>query len=68
MAYVIPNTSSGSALRALADRIAARWRRHLVYRRTYAELSALSSRELNDLGISRHAISRLAAEAARDAA
>lgn len=40
------------------------WRRRQVYRRTYAELSALSTRELSDLGISRSMISRLAQEAA----
>lgn len=35
-----------------------------VYRQTVRELSALSTRELNDLGISRSMISRIAAEAA----
>lgn len=45
------------------------WTRSRVYTRTHAELSALSTRELNDLGISRSMISRLAHEAAygRDA-
>lgn len=45
------------------------WARSRVYARTYAELSALSTRELNDLGISRSMITRLAHEAAygRDA-
>jgi uncharacterized protein YjiS (DUF1127 family) len=39
-----------------------RWRR---YRETVRELQGLSGRELNDLGISRPDISRLAREAAR---
>ena len=40
------------------------WQRRRIYRRTYAELNALSTRELSDLGISRSMISRLAQEAA----
>ena len=47
---------------ALHDALA----RRRVYRRTYAELNALSTRELSDLGISRGMISRLAQEAARE--
>ena len=45
------------------------WTRSRVYMRTYNELSALSTRELADLGISRSMITRLAYEAAygRDA-
>lgn len=39
-----------------------RWRR---YRETVRELQGLSSRELNDLGIHRVDISRLAREASR---
>jgi uncharacterized protein YjiS (DUF1127 family) len=39
-----------------------RWRR---YRETVRELQALTRRELNDLGIQRVDISRLAREAAR---
>ena len=39
-----------------------RWRR---YRDTVRELQGLSPRELNDLGIDRSEISRLAREAAR---
>jgi uncharacterized protein YjiS (DUF1127 family) len=38
------------------------WKR---YNRTVAELSALSNRELSDLGISRADISRVAREAVR---
>lgn len=40
------------------------WRRYRVFRRTYAELDALSTRDLDDLGISRSMITRLAYEAA----
>ncbi len=40
----------------------ATWKR---YSRTVAELESLSNRDLADLGISRHDISRLAKEAAR---
>ncbi|TVR44197.1 MAG: DUF1127 domain-containing protein [Rhodobacteraceae bacterium] len=38
--------------------------RRRVYNRTHAELSQLSTRELDDLGISRSMITRLAQEAA----
>ncbi|HMQ41621.1 MAG TPA: DUF1127 domain-containing protein [Paracoccus sp. (in: a-proteobacteria)] len=38
--------------------------RRAVYRQTVAELSSLSSRELDDLGIHRSMITRIASEAA----
>jgi uncharacterized protein YjiS (DUF1127 family) len=38
--------------------------RYRVFRRTYAELDALTTRDLDDLGISRSMITRLAYEAA----
>lgn len=41
------------------------WQRRQEYRRIHAELNALSTRELSDLGISRNMISRLAQEAAQ---
>lgn len=41
-------------------------RRHRIYSRTLAELSALSDRELADLGLSRFDIRRVAREAAND--
>ena len=51
----------------LADLIAS-WRKaqakRRVYRQTLRELNALSTRDLNDLGISRGMISRIAMEAA----
>jgi uncharacterized protein YjiS (DUF1127 family) len=40
------------------------WSRYRVYKRTYAELNALTTRELDDLGIARSMITRLAYEAA----
>ena len=52
-----------------ASSVTAAWERSRIYMRTYRELNALSTRELQDLGISRSMISRLAYEAAygRDA-
>jgi len=56
---------------ALSDRVAAALRqfrvareRRALYRRTVAELSALSNRDLADLGIGRSEIHGLAHEAA----
>ena len=49
-----------AVLRRISDMIA----RRRVFKRTHAELSQLSTRELDDLGISRSMISRLAYEAA----
>ncbi len=67
MAYVA-NTAktshSENALRGLFARISDRLARRRVYKRTYLELSNLSTRELDDLGISRAMITRLAFEAA----
>ena len=66
MAYITQYTSGllSQLPRSIWARIAERWQRYTVYRRTYAELDALSSRELADMGISRSTISRLAREAA----
>ncbi len=44
--------------------MAARFASHRVYRQTVSELSELSTRELDDLGISRSMIKRIALEAA----
>lgn len=41
-----------------------RFANHRVYRKTLTELSSLSARELDDLGISRSMIKRLALESA----
>jgi len=53
-----------SAIRATFAGLADTWNRYTVFRRTYNELSALSTRELQDLGYSRSMITRLAYEAA----
>lgn len=39
-----------------------RWNQHKVYRQTISELSALTDRELNDMGIHRGMISSIAME------
>lgn len=68
MAYM--NTSSAAGF-GLMDRFASvvksakeKLHRRRVYSQTLAELRALSTRELNDLGISRSMITRIALEAA----
>ena len=68
MAYM--NTSSAAGF-GLMDRLASvvkstkeKLHRRRVYSQTLAELRALSTRELNDLGISRSMITRIALEAA----
>lgn len=60
-----------SATAGLADRLSAlvadirdSLRRRRLYRDTLRELNALSTRELNDLGIHRSMITRVALEAA----
>lgn len=40
-------------LRELKDRFSAAWTLHRAYRRTRAELEALSDRDLEDIGVSR---------------
>lgn len=69
MAYA-SNIQAGSSA-GIAGRIAVlvasvktSLHRRKVYRDTLAELGALSSRELSDLGINRSMITRLALEAA----
>lgn len=49
----------------LLDGIAARYRRHRVYRDTFNGLNALSNRELADLGLHRSELTRVAAEASQ---
>lgn len=68
MAYVSSNRSATetvtgrfAALRAEAIEGFRNWR---VYRSTLAELNALSSREMTDLGINASMIRRIALEAA----
>lgn len=67
MAHIAENIGTGSfraPFGGLFGRIADAFARRRVYNRTYAELNALTTRELDDLGISRSMISRLAYEAA----
>ena len=52
----------GSAL----DAMATRYRRHRTYRETFEGLSALSNRELTDLGLYRADLRRVAMEAAQN--
>lgn len=62
------STQSGLTARVSTAFNAARayFARRAVYNETYSELSALSNRELADLGMSRSEIRRVAMEAAND--
>ena len=67
MAMIAQNIGAAAEMRgteSLFNRVANAWARRKVYKQTYAELNSLSTRELDDLGISRSMISRLAYEAA----
>lgn len=67
MTFVTETFRGPGLLARLSDKFTALieiWDQYRVYTRTYAELNALSTRELDDLGISRSMISRLALEAA----
>ena len=67
MAHIAENIGTFAASgrgQGLFARISDALSRRRVYHRTHAELSALSTRELEDLGINRSMISRLAYEAA----
>ena len=62
------NASAATGLRGRLSAAVQRYQenraRNAVYRQTVRELNALTTRDLNDLGISRSMISRLAHEAA----
>ncbi|PVH30422.1 DUF1127 domain-containing protein [Pararhodobacter oceanensis] len=68
MAYASVRQNRGFlVLNTLRDGFAAlsaAWSRSRTFTRTYNELNALSTRDLQDLGIHRSMISRLAHEAA----
>ncbi len=51
---------------SMIENIKTRYVRHRIYRRTVNELSALSNRDLADLGLYRSMIRRLAKQAAQD--
>ncbi|MGY6549570.1 MAG: DUF1127 domain-containing protein [Roseinatronobacter sp.] len=61
---ILSNSSPKSYISGLVGELRLRVERRRVYNRTYAELNSLSTRELDDLGIARSMISRLAQEAA----
>lgn len=70
MAHIAENISTdrpSGAISAFIAQLRGAMHRRRVYKRTYAELAQLSTSELNDLGISRSMISRLAYEAANKA-
>lgn len=56
--------AAGTGIMGLFVRLQEARARRAVYRQTVAELSNLSNRELEDLGIHRSMIARIAAEAA----
>ena len=66
MAHALTITRSFrfDALTSVADRVGRAVARHRAYRTTYNELDACTDRELNDIGISRYDIPRIASEAA----
>ncbi|TDK43227.1 DUF1127 domain-containing protein [Antarcticimicrobium luteum] len=51
-------------LHAATEALSDRYTRHRMYRRTYNELSALTNRELSDLGLHRSELRRVALESA----
>lgn len=57
----------GARLTALRADLAARRERRALYNRTLAELGRLDTRELDDLGIARADIPRIARDALREA-
>lgn len=54
----------GGRVSALFASASDAWQRRRVYRQTLRELNSLTSRELNDLGLNRSLITRVALEAA----
>lgn len=61
---VFSPAAKGSVLDTVTARFGLFMRRRKAYRETFSELNACSSRDLNDLGIARSDIRRLAIEAA----
>lgn len=53
-------TKAGALLRGIAED----WRRARAFQETYARLDSLSTRQLDDMGLSRSMITRVAYEAA----
>lgn len=67
MAYTntAQNTSFFARVGSSFDALATRYKQYRLYRETVDGLSALSNRELADLGLSRSDIKRVAIESAR---
>ena len=67
MAYLNTTTAPTfmDRIGGIASDLGARYRRHRVYRETLNGLSALSNRELRDLGLNRCELRRVAAEASK---
>ena len=69
MAYITGNAAStlglGQRISGLVERIRQARKAREIYRQTYDELSALTDRDLADLGIARASIASVAREAAR---
>jgi uncharacterized protein YjiS (DUF1127 family) len=59
-----PVASAATGISTLLNTLVARYKKHRVYRETVEGLSALSNRELADLGMGRSDIARVAIEAA----
>lgn len=62
-----PSASVAQRANALFSDLSERFARYRVYRRTLDELSGLSTRELNDLGLNKSMLKRVAHEAAYSA-
>lgn len=59
-----PSASLAERFNAVYSDLSERFARYRVYRRTLDELYTLSDRELNDLGLNRSMLKRVAYEAA----
>ncbi len=68
MAYVntttAPTTSFFARIGTAFNALATRYKQHRLYRETFDGLSALSNRELTDLGLNRSELRRISWEAA----
>lgn len=72
MAFATEHTSRANSgfsgwIVSLASSLRDRNARRRVFKQTYSELASLSTRELNDLGLSRSMIRRVAWQAAYEA-
>ena len=66
MAYTTTNTTlaATTGVSGVLSKIAARYKAYRLYRDTFDGLSALTNRELADLGLSRAELHQVAADAA----